>query len=158
MGKCLKMFKEMLHILRGSILWAALKARLQLNHRKVVIVLVDENKTLDYYAMVHLSNFMDRKFADEAIILFDNKATGKMAGSVKAAANKKLYYLPEKLVELLYDYYSFYKFSDKVVFTYTERPRDNLLGRALKETGVNEEDAVCLGLYHLRRVPETGDR
>ncbi|NBH20534.1 hypothetical protein D3Z55_24965 [Clostridiaceae bacterium] len=53
----------------------------------------------------------------------------------------------------MYDYYSFHKFSDKVVFTYTDLPGDNQLGRALRETKVNEEDAVCLGLYHLRRVP-----
>ena len=43
-------------------------------------------------------------------------------------------------------------FFDNIVFTYAFRPQDNLLGKVLKETQVNEEDAVCLGLYHLRAV------
>ena len=46
------------------------------------------------------------------------------------------------------------KMSTYIVFTYTTSPKDNQLGRVLKETQVNEEEAVCLGLYQLRKVPE----
>ena len=57
-------------------------------------------------------------------------------------------------MEKLYDYYSFMKFFDNIVFTYVDKPEDNLLGTYLEKTDVNEEDAACLALFHLRSVPK----
>ncbi len=152
------MFKETLCILHGAFQWEILKLRLGINHRKVVVILVNDNKRLDYYAMVHIGDYMRRKYAKKAVVLLDDKKTFKMAGSVNKIPNVKIYRYPKKSIELLYGYYSFYKFSDEIVFTYTDTPRDNRLGKVLEETGINEEDAICLGLYHLRRVPCTEGR
>ena len=58
------------------------------------------------------------------------------------------------ILKALYDYYSFDKFFDNIVFTYKTFPKYNLLGKVLNETSINEQDAVCLALYHLREVPE----
>ncbi|MCI9546459.1 MAG: hypothetical protein HFH60_07230 [Lachnospiraceae bacterium] len=115
--------------------------------------MTNENKKLDYYAMIHLEDFMKRKYADEAIILLNNKKAYKMIKMVNPAVSVKAYWYSKDKIEMLYNYYSFHKFSDRVVFTYTDNPRDNQLGRVLRETQVDEEEAVCLGLYHLRSIP-----
>ena len=147
------MFKEMIRILQGSFIWIFLRLRLRIHGKKVIIILTNENKKLDYYAMIHLEDFMKRKYADEAIILLNNKKAYKMIKMVNPAVSVKAYWYSKDKIEMLYNYYSFHKFSDRVVFTYTDNPRDNQLGRVLRETQVDEEEAVCLGLYHLRTIP-----
>lgn len=53
-----------------------------------------------------------------------------------------------KMVSLIY------KFYENIVFTYDNRPEDNLLGDLLEEGLIDEKEAVCLGLFGLRKVPE----
>lgn len=153
MGKYLKMYKKIIRMLYGAFIWKMMCLRFQIDYKKVVVVLVNENEMLDYYAMMHLKNYMNRKYAEEALILFDDKKVYKMVKSMRLDVRVKLYRYPVKRIKRLYEYYSFYKFFDNIVFTYTTQPKDNQLGKALKETQVNEEDAVCLGLYRLRSVP-----
>lgn len=152
------MFREMVHILHGSFIWNILRLRLRIHDKKVVVVLTGENRKLDHYAIVYLEDFMKRKYADEALIFIDDKKTCKMIKAVDPPVALKIYKYPREKMERLYSYYSFYKFSDRVVFTYTDKPKDNQLGKALRETDINEKDAVCLGLYHLRAVPEKEDK
>ncbi len=152
------MFREMARMLHGAFLWAMLRFQCRIDYKKVVLVLVNDNRKLDYYALAHLGDYMDRKYADGAVVLFYDNKTCRLARKALAeygSGGKKvrLCRCAKKTIETVYDYYSFHKFFDNIAFTYVSRPKDNLLGRVLKETQVNEEDAVCLGLYHLRTVP-----
>lgn len=153
------MFKEALHILHGVFLWRMLRLKLRINYKKVVLVLVNENSELDYYALAHLEDYMNRKFADEAVVLYldeegiDHFAESVLAEYVSAEKKVRLCKCSRRTVEAVYDYYSFHKFFDNLTFTFASHPKDNLLGKVLEKTQVNEEDAVCLGLYHLRTVP-----
>lgn len=153
MGKYLKMYKKILRMLHSALIWKMMCLRFRIDYKKVVVVLVNENKKLDYYAMAHLKDYMQRKYAEEALVLFNDKKVYKMVKGMGLDVRVKLYQYPAKRIERLFEYYSFYKFFDNIIFTYTTRPKDNQLERALKETPINEEDAVCLGLYRLRSVP-----
>lgn len=148
------MIKKIIYVLQGFFIWDVLRLRLRIQNKKVVIILVNENKKLDYYAIMHLEDFVKRKCADEALILVDERRSYKMVRAVNPPIPVKIYWYPKDKIERLYEYYSFYKFSDRVVFTYTDNPKDNQLGRVLRETEIDEEDAVCLGLYHLRTIPK----
>lgn len=150
------MYRRILHILHGAFLWNLLRIRFRINDRTVVLILVNENEKLDYYTLAHLQDYMDRKSAKGALILLDSRKTCGMVRAADLPEHVRISWYPRRCREVLYAYYSFYKFSDKVVFTYVDRPKENLLGRALRETAVNEEDAACLGLYRLRRVPAPG--
>ena len=151
------MFKETLHILHGVFLWRMLRLKYAIDYKKVVLVPVNEIRDLDYYALAHLEDYMERKYAKEAIVLYEGKDTYHLAEEVLAeygSGGNKVRLCPcdRKTIETIYDYYSFHKFFDNIVFTYAFRPEDNLLRKVLSETQVNEEDAVCLGLYRLRMV------
>ncbi len=148
------MLRELLPILYGAFIWKGFCIRIRMDERKVVLVLVNDRKRLDAYALAHLKDFMDRKYAKEAVILFHDKSVYKQIKRMHLKLPVRLCRWSEKKIRTLYDYYSFYKFSDRIVFTYTDRPIDNKLGKVLRETQVGEEEAVCLGLYRLRRVPE----
>ena len=130
------MFREMARMLHGAFLWAMLRFQCRIDYKKVVLVLVNDNRKLDYYA------YKTCRLARKALAEYGSG--GKKVRLCRCAKNT---------IETVYDYYSFHKFFDNIAFTYVSRPKDNLLGRVLKETQVNEEDAVCLGLYHLRTVP-----
>ena len=139
--------------MRGAFIWDVLRLRLQIHNGKVVIILTGENRKLDYYTIVYLEDFMNRKYANEAIILLNDKKSYEMVKIVAPSVRLKIYRYSKNKIKRLYRYYSFFKFSDRVVFTYTGFPEDNQLGKALRETEINEVDAVCLGLYRLREVP-----
>lgn len=148
------MFRETVQMVYGALSWKVMRIKFRVNYKKVILVLVNENKELDYYAMIHLKDYMQRKYANEALILYADKTVYHMIRNIKTGVNKKVYQYPEKKIRRIYRYYSFFKFFDNIVFTYTSSPKDNQLGKILKETQVNEEEAVCLGLYQLRTVPE----
>ncbi|MCI8949850.1 MAG: hypothetical protein HFG49_07365 [Lachnospiraceae bacterium] len=143
----------MIHILHGAIIWDIFRLRFQIDKNKVVLVLVNDNEKLDHYALVHLKHYMERKYAKEAIVLFDDRSVYQRAVRINQSVPVRFCRWDKKKIKWLYDYYSFYNFSDKIVFTYTDCPKDNRLGKLLRETQVQEEEAVCLGLYRLRMVP-----
>lgn len=149
------MFKRILHILHGKKYWNWLRLRYVITYKKVVLVLTGDNEKLDYYCLKYLEHFLKRKYAKSAIIISDDEKVLKNVEKMKFRFPIELCYLEKKRIELLYDFYSYMKFFDNIVFTYTDRPKDNLLGRILAETDVNEEDAACLALYHLRAVPNS---
>lgn len=152
------MFNEIIPILYGTLIWQMWRLRFSLNQGKIVLVLVNENKKLDYYALAHLNDFIDRKCANEVILIFKDKTTYKLIKKMKFSFSVKVHQCSKCEIEKIYRYYSFYNFSDKIVFTYTTYPKDNLLGKVLKETSINEEEAACLGLYHLRTIPKLRHR
>lgn len=148
------MYREILHTLHGYFAWTSLRIRYRINYDKIVLVLSDENKKIDYYALVHLGDFLDRKFAKEAIVLTSSI-------QIKGLVNQMNYKFPVRVcnysknkIDILFDYFSYDKFFDNIVFTHVDHPKDNLLGQVLRDTEINEEEGVCLGLYHLRTVPK----
>ena len=157
------MLRAVAHVLGGAVRWGVLRMRLGIGEKTVVLFLTNDNLRLDYYAMVYLKDLMERKYADRAVVFLDDVLCRSLPGGasflrtlgrmVKTREQVTLCRYPASETKRVYGYYGFHKFSDRVVFTSTDRPKDNLLGRALRETKVNEEDAVCLGLYHLRQVP-----
>lgn len=147
------MLRELIPILYGALVWKLFCMRFRINEQKVILVLVNDRKRLDDYALAHLEDFMNRKYAKEAILLFSDKSVCRQIKRRHPRVAVRLCCWPERKVRVLYHYYSFYKFSDKIVFTYTDTPGTNQLGKVLRETPIGEEEAVCLGLYHLRKVP-----
>ncbi len=147
------MLKEIIAVFQGALLWTIFQMRFRINEKKVVLGLVNHRKRLDDYALAHLEAFMKRKYTKEAVIVFSDKEVCSQIRRLKLSIPIRRCYWTEDKIKKLYRYYSFYKFSDKIVFTYTDYPEENQLGRLLRETSIGEEEAVCLGLYRLRRVP-----
>ena len=147
------MLREIVAVCQGIGIWQELRFRVFVDEKTVVLVLTENNRKLDWYALVHLKDFMDRKYAKKAIILFHSKMAYQQIMSAGLPGSVRLCYWDEKKIWKIYIYYSFYRFSDKLVFTYTNIPKDNPLGKLLRETRIQEEEVVCLGLYRLRTVP-----
>ncbi len=139
---------------RKWLLWRKLKIKYRIDYIKVVLVLTGENKKLDQACLSHLDDFVKRKYAESVIIFYPAECYKDGDIRVESGYKVKLCPLSRAVIDRLYSFYCFMKFFDNIVFTYVDEPSDNQLGRYLRETEVNEEDAACLALYHLRYVPE----
>ena len=144
---------RVIRILHGWIYWHIFSIIYGISYKKVILVLSNENPNLDKEAVRYVKLLVERKSAQEVIIIWHEQSTKKWLSEIKLK-NGKMLYLPTSKIELLYDYYCFEKFFDNIVFTYTSKPSENLLGRILSETDIDEKDAVSLALYHLRYVPK----
>lgn len=142
------------HILGGWLFWQRIRIKYAVNYSKALIVLSDENHELDRQVLLHLSDFTERKHVACAVVLCIEKCVSEWTRFMSGNNRVHIDSMSKVDMEKLYDYYSFMKFFDNIVFTYVDKPEDNLLGTYLRETDVSEEDAACLALYHLRSVPE----
>lgn len=152
------MLKQILHITYGYFVWLKYKLRFRMNEHKVLLVLTGDNKKIDYYALLHLGDYVKRKIADMALILVMDKEMLKLAKSMDFPFTAEVLQVKEKEILSFYDYFCFEEYMDNVVFTYTGRPKENLLWKLLEKTDIHEEEAVCLGYYCLRHVPVSSIR
>lgn len=148
------MLKEIYHVLRGYSLWIRLKWKYKIDHHKTVLVLPEDYEKLNYYALAHLENWLNRKSGKEAIILTTERPVADMVKRMRFLFPVQLQICSREEIETLYIYYCFDKFFDNIVFLYLNKPSENLMHRVLEETSINEEEAVCLGFYCLRHVPK----
>lgn len=141
-------------IFEGWLFWQRVRLKYAINYSKSLIVLSDENHELDRQVLLHLPDFTKRKHVELAVVLCDESRLSEWTSFMNGNNRVQIHTMSKADMEKLYGYYCFTKFFDNVVFTYTDKPADNLLGTYLRQTEVNEEDAAALALFHLRTVPE----
>ena len=137
----------------GWIFWNLVRIKYAISYNKVVIVLTGEDERVDKSCLKHIGDFAKRKHAKEAIIFCLSEYYERLIANIEDYKYLRVYCIESKKMRLMYRFYGFMKFFDNIVFTYTDCPRDNYLGRYLRETDITPEDAACLALYHLRYVP-----
>lgn len=135
-------------LLKGYFLWKILKTKYHINYKKLVVVLSGQNKAVDQNCIELLPLLKKRKYVDDVIIISD----GGMNTESYANYEYEQVLLSSDDISKLYDYYSFHKFFDNIIFTHTSTPKDNMLQRYLDETEIDEKDAVCLALFHMRTL------
>lgn len=147
------MIPEMLHVIKGNFIWHYIKAVHGIGMQSIVLVLTGENKMVDEHAIRHLQTFVARRSADKVYVWTEREELINKAEQSCELPVRRLNASAKKM-QLLFDYYCYDKFFPNLIFTYTNRPRDNQIGRLLSISDVNEEEIVCLGLYNLRMVPQ----
>ena len=96
---------------------------------------------------------MERKYSHKGIIFWSYEESKQMLETVKVEQNIEIKYIHKKILKKYYQYYCFDKFYDNLVFTFVNIPESNQLSYVLNTSEVNEEDAVCLALYGLGKIP-----
>ncbi len=139
-------------------LWKKIKRQFKIAYPKVMLVLTGENKELDKACLSHLTEFIERKYADSAIVFYSNERYAGEAFLCESKQDVSFIGMEDRVIDELYELYCFWKYYDNIVFTFTTKPKDNLLQRFLDETGVDADDAACLALYHLRHVTKLSNR
>lgn len=146
------MISEALHVIKGNLIWHYIKAVQKIDYRSIVLVLTGANKVVDQYAVCHLQSFVSRRSAEKVFIWTEDERLLNVARKNCQFPIVKLN-ASVKMMQLIFDYYCYDKFFSNFVFTYIDKPKDNMMGKLLSKSNVNEEELVCLGLYNLRMVP-----
>ena len=150
------MKKRTFRIVKGWIFWLYLKIWYKIDYRTIVLVLTGNHDEVDYYCLKYLKEFISRKYAKKGILFCTYECYETVSELVRWNSALRVIIMNTEKMSLLYEFYSFMKFFENIVFTYTDCPTDNYLGRYLRETDITAADAVCLALYHLRCVPARG--
>lgn len=144
------MVKELYHAFQGRMVWERLCRKYSVNSSCVTIVLVEDDAMWNACALRYLPAFMERKSAKRALVLVKDGIHIDM-GKLENTALKRI---KEWEAERLLSYYTLFRFSDNLVFFYMDCPQDNRSKFILKHTEVTMDELICLGLYHLREVPQ----
>ena len=148
------MIKQCLDVTKGYLIWSAVRLRENVDNKKVVLVLTGENDKVDDYALRYLDHVIERKYADEALVIAPDRGMAEKVFRYDYSHRVKVKVLPMKKIALIYKWYCLDKlFFKNLIFTYIRTTSDNLLGRIMDETDIDEEDVVCLALYNLRTIP-----
>jgi len=142
--------------LKGRLEWLLLKVKYRINYDKVVLVLPESDEEWNYYALIHLPDYIKRKNAEKAVILLSNQKSYDAATSLFGKNFTIVNYSIIKMNRLL-KYYCLYRFFDNIVFFYLNQPQDNLSEIILKQGIVSKEELICLGFYCLRNVPQIAE-
>ena len=143
-------------IIHGKVLWDSISNEYEIDGSTVSLFLSGENKKLDKVAVELLPAFVERKKAQKAVIFIAKESQLDLE-----LIDKNRYPFPTRVVaedierlQLLYEYYCFAFNLDNMAFTFLNHCHYNLMGRILNETDITEEEAVSLGVYWLRELPE----
>lgn len=144
-----------LKLLKGNLIWRYLCLKNHISSTTAILFLTGENSQIDEYALKYLDCVMDRKRCDEAVIFVEAEDIFQFA-NLHLHTNKvvKIKKISPDYVTAIYNWYRVVRFNKNMFFTYTDRTKDNLLGRFMRETDINEKDAVCLAIYNFRSIME----
>ena len=132
-----------------------MKIQYRINGSKIVLVLSGENELVDFYALKYLDRAIERKQAREALILTYTEQSFQMLKDYRAYTYPiTIKRIKKTKIDRIYRWYRMVKFSPNIFFTFTDKTKDNLLGKFIRETDINEKDVVCLAIYNFRMVPE----
>ncbi len=143
----------MVRLLHSWISWKCFAKRNKIHYPSVVLFLANENIDYDRQAIYYFKYFMERKYSHKGIIFWSYEESKQMLETVKVEQNIEIKYIHKKILKKYYQYYCFDKFYDNLVFTFVNIPESNQLSYVLNTSEVNEEDAVCLALYGLGKIP-----
>lgn len=149
------MINVWMKLVKGNLLWKYLRLRYAINDTTIVLFLTGENPEIDGYALKYLGLVMERKGCNRVVIFVENEelfcfAKEKLNETIKADVEM----ITVAQIMAIYNWYRVVRFNKNLFFTFTDRTKDNLLGKFIRETEINEKDAVCLAIFNFRKVVE----
>ena len=144
--------RKIFSLLFGYLDWKMIRIKYRIDSKSVVLFLPEIKPEWNQRALKYIPAYLYRKKADRAIVLVNRNAGLK--DFVHADPKVITGQLYEKRIRHIMDYYTLFRFSDRVVFFYLEYPKDNCSRIILEQTKVSMDELICLGFYRLREVPD----
>lgn len=140
------MLRDIIRIVWIYYKWICFKLFHGINKDMIVLALANENKKLDDIAVKRFSEMLDKRYATGGMILAQREVFDDIVCNDKRI---KVIYTSSKKMEDLFSLYCFYSFTNNIVFTYVDTPKDNYLSDYIKNSDIDENDVVCLALFRL---------
>lgn len=122
-------------------------------HAPIYILMPKEKDEYNYYALLHLEQFLKKRKITEAVILTCDEeaiaATEVFISDYKVNAK----YISRQEALALIKYYSLCEFTSKLVIVSFTEPYDTYSEHLLGVHGVTKEELVCFDIYRLGVKP-----
>lgn len=140
------MLFDVIKICLENISWKFFSAFHRIDEDTLVLALAAENEQIDAVSVQFFPDFLNKRFAKKGVILVDKKAKEII---MCPDTRVKILGVSRRKIKRYFDLYCFYKFSDRLVFTYVSSPKDNKLIKYIEQSDISEEDVVRLALFRL---------
>lgn len=120
----------------------------------VYILMPKEKDEYNYYALLHLEQFLQGKGLREAVVLTcDDEAIAALSLFVSECTVKTAYISRDDALKLM-KYYALHEFTQRLAIVSLTEPYDTHAENLLGLHGVDKEELVCFDVYRLHRKPE----
>ena len=96
------MIKQCLDVTKGYLIWTAVRLRENVDYKKVVLVLTGENERVDDYALRYVDHVIERKYANEALVIAPDRETAEKVSRYDSIHRVKVKILPMKKIALIH--------------------------------------------------------
>lgn len=135
---------------KGRELWIKLIEENSISDKTYVILMPSLNRKYNYYALLHLNQFLEQKNADQVVILtFDEEVIE--SAEIFSEKVKKVINFSRESSELLMKFYSLYMFTDKLIIVSLEEPEGRSGMQLIGKKGITLEEVIAIGIYGLRK-------
>jgi len=133
----------------GRAFWLKLKREYDIDNGIYVLLMPEDDRELNEYALLHIDDLVNHRKARGVIILSNNRQVIDVASdkSDKILSTKEL---TEKQIDNLLSFYELYAFSERLLIVSLTRPFGRKLHKTVGIHGVTKEELVCLCIFLIR--------
>lgn len=147
-------FKRAYH---GKRVWNRIKKKYQFDDSTQLVIMPEDDEELNGIAFHYMPYMMKKRGAKNAIVVRP-KGREEEAQATNDSYDARYLYLRQGEIEDLLHYYELYVFTGNISIISLAKPEGNDLHKLIGKNGINEADAVCLGMYALREIPKNGEQ
>lgn len=134
----------------GRKLWLDIFEKYKLSDRDYVILMPSLNSEYNYYALLHLDEFVRKVKAEKIIILtYDDRV--QSTGKLFTNRIHDICYFSRENMELLMKFYCLYMFTDKLIIVSLEEPEGRSGKQLIGKKGITLEEIIAIGIYGLEK-------
>ena len=135
--------------LAGRSFWLKLKNKYDIDNGIYVLLMPEDDRELNEYALKHIDNLVAHRNARGIITLTNQQWIIESAAtySEKIIAVKSL---TDKEIDTLISFYELYAFSERLLIVSLTKPHGSKLYNTVGIHGVSKEDLVCLCCFLMR--------
>ena len=150
-GKCTQMIisKNIWYAIRGRKVWRQLYDSQSINFgTDRIIIIPEEDKRTQYYAMLYLNKLLERLYVSNAVIVTDSQLVSDTIGLFTKKI-KSVTQITKKSMDMLLKYQIVFGNSDIVTIASLDRYTGRLSEGLLGIEGITTEELIAVGVYDL---------
>ncbi len=141
---------------QGFLLWKWIDRKC---HVPMYILMPEEKDVYNYYALLHLDQFLQEKgLLEAAVLTCDEEAIAALNLFFpirnRAGSQIKAVHIRKGTAKKLLKYYALHEFTSRIAIVSLTEPYDTHGQNLLGLHGVDKEELVCRDIYRLQKKPE----
>jgi hypothetical protein len=140
--------KKIDEAIRGRQFWQELLSKYQIKKHDYVILLPSDDKNYNYYTLLYLERFLNKKNAGRAVVLSVTKYWADLAKDFTPLISDSIL-INSYEADCLLSFYCLYEFSDHLIIGSLKEPEGRLGEGILGKHNLTVEDVIKVTLYDI---------